>query len=251
MMLTGKNAIVYGAAGPIGTAVAKAFAAEGAKVCLAGRTAGTLDRVADEIRAAGGTAETGVVDALDERSVDDHADAVAAEAGSIDISFNLIGHQQFFGTPLVEMSVADVEAPVTAMLRTFYLTSRAAARHMINQGSGVILTFGGYGEPSANLGGFQAGFGAVEALRRSLALELGTHGIRVLTLQTGGIPEAVPDDFPEKAARAIAEDTARRTMLKRAATLSDVGAVAVFAASDLAAAMTGTALNLTAGAVVD
>jgi 3-oxoacyl-[acyl-carrier protein] reductase len=247
MMLTGKNAIVYGAAGPIGTAVAKAFAAEGATVHLAGRTAKTLERLADEIRATGGAAETAVVDALDERSVDEHADTV----GTIDISFNLIGHQQFFGTPLVEMSAAEIEAPVLSMLRTFYLTSRAAARHMIEQGSGVILTFGGYGDPAANLGGFQVGFGAVEALRRGLALELGPHGIRVITLQTGGIPEAVPADFPEKAAKAIAADTARRTMLKRAATLADVGSVAAFAASDQARSITGTSLNLTAGAVVN
>jgi 3-oxoacyl-[acyl-carrier protein] reductase len=247
MMLTGKNAIVYGAAGPIGTAVAKAFAAEGATVHLAGRTLEKLDRLAAEIRDAGGTAETAVVDALDEASVDQHAD----EVGTIDISFNLIGHRQFFGTPLVDMSLEDFELPVATMPRTFYLTSRAAARHMIKQGSGVILTFGGYGDPAANLGGFQVGFGAVEALRRTLALELGQHGIRVLTLQTGGIPEAQPADFPEKAAQAIAEDTARRTMLKRAATLADVGAVAVFAASDQARTLTGTALNLTAGAVVN
>lgn len=247
MMLTGKNAIVYGAAGPIGTAVAKAFAADGATVHLAGRTPEKLDQLAAEIRAAGGTVETAVVDALDEASVDEHAQAV----GTVDISFNLIGHRQFFGTPLVDMDLADVELPITTMVRTFYLTSRAAARQMIKQGSGVILTFGGYGDPSANLGGFQVGFGAVEALRRTLAVELGQHGIRVLTLQTGGIPEAVPADFPAKAAEAIAKDTARRTMLKRAATLSDVGAVAVFAASDQARALTGTALNLTVGAVVN
>lgn len=247
MMLTDKHAIVYGAAGPIGSAVAQAFAAEGATVHLAGRTAERLERVADEIRAAGGTADVAVVDALDEKSVDEHAEAV----GRIDISFNLIGHQQFFGTPLVDMPLADFEQPITTMVRTFYLTSRAAARRMIPQGSGVILTFGGYGEPAANLGGFQVGFGAVEALRRALALELGQHGIRVLTLQTNGIPEAVPADFPEKAAQAIAKHTADSTMLKRAATLSDVGALAAFAASDLARSITGTALNLTAGAVVN
>ena len=247
MMLTGKNAIVYGAAGPIGSAVAKAFAAEGATVQLAGRTAEKLDRVAGEIRAAGGVARTAVVDALDEKSVDEHAEAV----GTVDISFNLIGHRQFFGTPLVDMTLADFELPVTTMLRTFFLTSRAAARQMIKQGSGVILTFGGYGDPAANLGGFQVGFGAVEALRRSLALELGPHGIRVLTLQTNGIPEAIPDDFPEKARQAISKQTAADTMLKRAATLSDVASVAVFAASDQSRALTGTALNLTAGAVVN
>lgn len=247
MMLTGKNAIVYGAAGPIGSAVAKAFAAEGATVHLTGRTQKTLDQVADEIRAAGGQAETGVVDALDEKSVDEHAAAV----GRIDISFNLIGHRQFFGKPLVEMSLEDFELPVATALRTFYLTSRAAARQMIKQGSGVILTFGGYGDPMANLGGFQVGFGAVEALRRSLACELGPHGIRVLTLQTAGIPESNPDTYPEDLRRALEKDTAARTMLKRAATLSDVGAVAVFAASDQARALTGTALNLTVGAVVN
>jgi 3-oxoacyl-[acyl-carrier protein] reductase len=247
MMLDGKTAIVYGAAGPIGSAVAKSFAAEGAVVHLAGRTQKTLDQVADEIRAAGGHAETAVVDALDEKSVDEHAEKV----GRIDISFNLIGQTQFFGTPLVEMSLEDFELPVATALRTFYLTSRAAARQMIKQGSGVILTFGGYGDPMANLGGFQVGFGAVEALRRSLACELGPHGIRVLTLQTAGIPESNPDTYPEDFRRALERDTAARTMLKRAATLSDVGAVAVFAASDQARALTGTALNLTVGAVVN
>lgn len=116
MMLTDKQAIVYGAAGPIGGAVAKTFAAEGATVHLAGRTAERLERVADEIRRAGGKAETGIVDALDERSVDEHAAAV----GRIDISFNLIGHKQYFGTPLVDMPLADVEEPVRNMFRTFY-----------------------------------------------------------------------------------------------------------------------------------
>ena len=247
MMLTGKQAVVYGATGPIGGAVARRFAAEGATVHLAGRTAETLERLAGEIRAAGGKAETAVVDALDERSVDDHA----ATLDRIDISFNLIGHKQYFGTPLVDMSLADVEEPVRNMLRTFYLTSRAAARTMIEQKSGVILTFGGYGDPAANLGAFQVGFGAVEALRRSLARELGPHGIRVITLQTNGIPESNPDTYPEDFRREVAEHTAAQTMLNRAATLADVAAAATFAASDQAASITGTAINLTAGAFVN
>jgi 3-oxoacyl-[acyl-carrier protein] reductase len=114
----------------------------------------------------------------------------------------------------------------------------------------VILTFGGYGDPAANLGAFQVGFGAVEALRRSLARELGVHGIRVITLQTNGIPESNPDTYPEDFRREVAEQTAAQTMLNRAATLADVGAAAAFAASDRAASITGSALNLTAGAVV-
>jgi NAD(P)-dependent dehydrogenase (short-subunit alcohol dehydrogenase family) len=246
MMLDGKQAIVYGAAGPIGSAVATGFAAAGATVHLAGRTAASLEKVAETIRAAGGTASCAVVDAQDERSVDEHAAAV----GRIDISFNLIGTEQFFGKPLVELSLAEVEQPVREMFRTYYLTSRAAARQMITQRSGVILSFGGDGPPTANLGSFQAGFGAVEALRRSLAVELGAHGIRVLTLQTNGIPEALPSSFPESVRREIAETTAGATMLNRAATLADVAAVAAFAASDRAAALTGSVINLTAGAVV-
>ncbi|GAA1612424.1 MULTISPECIES: SDR family NAD(P)-dependent oxidoreductase [Kribbella] len=247
MMLNGKHAIVYGAAGPIGGAVARAFAREGATVHVVGRTVEPLDRLAGEIRAAGGTAEVAVVDALDEQAVDRHA----AVLDRIDISFNLIGHKQYFGTPLIDMSLADVEEPVRNMLRTFYLTSRAAARRMIEQRSGVILTFGGYGDPAANLGGFQVGFGAVEALRRSLARELGQYGIRAVTLQTNGIPESNPDTYPEDFRREVAEHTAAATMLNRAATLADVAAAATFAASDHAASFTGTALNLTAGAVVN
>jgi 3-oxoacyl-[acyl-carrier protein] reductase len=249
MLLDGKTAVIYGGGGSIGGAVARAFAREGATVFLTGRTLERLEEVAKEIRSAGGVAETAQVDALDERAVDEHADAVAAEAGAIDISFNLISHGDVQGTPLVEMALEDFERPVHTALRTTFLTSRAAARHLIPQGSGVILMFGGYGDPMPDLGGLQVAFQALEALGRNLACELGPHGIRVVTLQTGGIPESIPEgrDWPE----AITEAIERKTMLKRAATLEDVGNVAAFAASDLARTMTATALNITCGAQVD
>ena len=92
MLLEDKNAVIYGAEGSIGRAVARAFAREGAKVYLAGRTLESLEEVAQEIRSAGGVAETAQVDAMDERAVDEHADAVAASAGGIDVSFNLISY---------------------------------------------------------------------------------------------------------------------------------------------------------------
>src|SRR5207253_5606872 len=92
MLLENKVAVIYGAGGPIGGAVARAFAREGARVFLAGRTRAKLDTVADAIRATGGVADTAVVDALDERTVDAYVDAVVAQAGSIDISFNLISY---------------------------------------------------------------------------------------------------------------------------------------------------------------
>ncbi|MEA2589145.1 MAG: 3-oxoacyl-[acyl-carrier protein] reductase [Actinomycetota bacterium] len=92
MLLEDKTAVIYGGGGAIGGAVAPAFAREGAAVFFAGRTLERLEGVAKEIRSAGGVAETAQVDALDERAVDEHADAVAATAGAIDISFNLISH---------------------------------------------------------------------------------------------------------------------------------------------------------------
>lgn len=92
MLLEGKNALIYGGGGSIGGAVARVFAREGARVFLAGRTLAPLERVAEEIRSSGGVAETAEVDALDERAVDEHADAVAERAGGIDVSFNLISY---------------------------------------------------------------------------------------------------------------------------------------------------------------
>src|SRR6202048_3670292 len=251
MLLEGKTAVIYGGGGAIGSAVGRAFAREGARVFLAGRAPARLEEVANEIRAAGGLAETAQLDALDEQAVDEHADAVAAKAGGIDISFNLISHGDVQGTPLAEMALEDFERPVITALRTMFLTSRAAARHMIRQGSGVIMAFGGYGDPMSgyNLGGLQVAFQAMEALRRNLASELGPHGIRVVTLQTNGVPESIPEGFEGR--EAITEAIEQRTMLNRAATLEDVGNVAAFAASDWARTMTATKLNITAGAQVD
>ena len=146
-MLKDKNAVIYGGGGSIGGAVARAFAREGANVFLAGRTRAKLEEVSDEIRSSGGEAETAQVDALDGRAVDGHADAVAASAGGIDISFNLISHGDVHGTPMAEMDLADYARSVVTAVRTTFLTWRAAARHMIRQGSGVILAFGGSGDP--------------------------------------------------------------------------------------------------------
>src|SRR5215213_341679 len=199
MLLENKNAVIYGAGGAIGGAVARAFASEGAKVHLAGRTLESLEEAAEEIRSAGGVAETAQVDAIDETAVNQHADAVAASAGGIDISFNLISVGDVQGTPLAEMPLEDFERPIMTAVRTQFLTSRAAARHMISQGSGVILFFGGYGDPAPDsddfLGGFQVALNAMESLRRQLASELGAHGIRAVTLQTGGVPETIPESF--------------------------------------------------------
>jgi 3-oxoacyl-[acyl-carrier protein] reductase len=149
------------------------------------------------------------------------------------------------------MPLQDFERPVMTAVRAQFLTSRAAARHMISQGSGVILFFGGYGDPVPDyyIGGFQVALNAIESLRRQLASELGGHGIRAVTLQTGGVPETIPKSFDVR--EGITEGIVGQTMLKRAATLEDVGNVAAFAASDHARTMTATALNISCGAIVD
>lgn len=251
MLLRNRNAVIYGGGGAIGSAVARAFAREGARVHLAGRTRGSLDEAAESVRAAGGLADTDQVDALDEAAVDRFTDAVVERAGSLDISFSLISFGEVQGIPLTEISLADFERPVHNAVRAMFLTSRSAARHMIRQKSGVILAFGGYGDPPREhrLGGFQVAFGAMESLRRNLAAELGPHGIRVLTLQTGGVPDTLPESADYR--DAVTSEIDGHTLLGRAASLDDVGSVAVFAASDMARSMTATALNITGGSVVD
>ncbi|MEJ6550847.1 SDR family NAD(P)-dependent oxidoreductase [Corynebacterium sp. USCH3] len=253
MLLNGKNAVIYGGYGQVGRAVAHGLAAEGAVIHLTGRSRAKLDEVAVGIRAAGGTVHTAVVDALDEDRVTAHAEEVVESAGSIDISFNAISLGDVHGTPLAEMTVEAFERPVVTSARTMFLTTRAAARHMVRQRSGVLLFFGGDDghDPMRDyyIGGFQVAIGLVDTLRRQLAAELGPYGVRAVTLQTGGITETMPED--DRELQAIASMIADKTMLKRAATFSDVGAVAAFVCSDKARSITAASINITAGAVAD
>src|SRR5215213_1607653 len=130
MILENKNAVIYGGGGAIGSAVARAFAREGARVFLVGRTREKLDTVAEKIRSAGGMAEVAEVDALDERAVDEHADAVAASAGSIDITFNitfnLVTRGDVQGISLIDMATDDLLRAVVDGLRSNFITARAA-----------------------------------------------------------------------------------------------------------------------------
>ena len=249
MLLDNKVAVIYGAGGAIGGAVARAFAREGATVFLAGRTKAKLDTVASDIHAQGGTTEATVVDALDEQAVDAYVDSVAMQAGHIDISFNVIGVGDV-QKPLPEISVEDFLQPITNAMRTQFLTTRAAARHMVQRRLGVILTFGGGGPQTLpGLGGFKIALDAIEGLRRQWAVELGPHGIRVVTLKTGGIPESIPVTDPER--EEIIASLLPSTLLRRTATLADVGNVAAWVASDQARTLTSTEVNISCGAIVD
>jgi NAD(P)-dependent dehydrogenase (short-subunit alcohol dehydrogenase family) len=258
MLLENKNAVIYGAGGGLGGGVAKAFARHGARVFLTGRTRDKLDEVASEITAAGGQAEVAVVDALDEQAVDDHARATASQAGSIDVSFNLISRGDVQGIPLADMATADFLRAITTGITTNFITARAAARHMIEQGSGVILALNsGSAHGSPMMGSTGPADATIDTFIRNLAAEVGPHGVRVLGLWTAGVPETLSPDklaavnsdlhLDDAAFQGLLDGLDHMRMLRRSPRLAQVADVAAFLASDQSAAITGTFVNVTGG----
>ena len=253
MNLQNKNAVIYGAGGSLGGAVAKAMAREGAKMFLTGRHPDSVQKTADEIIASGGSAEVDTVDALNEDAIKRHLDKVVKKAGRIDISYNAIGIPVKQNIPLVDLSVDDYVNPITMTMQTQFLTATAAGRVMIKQRSGVILTLtatpGGIGYPYT--GGFAPACTALENLTKSLASELGVYGIRVVNIRSGGSPDSrifkeAIESHPvemQKALRGMKADT----MLKALPLMNDIANTAVFLSSDLAGKITGVTIDLTAG----
>ena len=258
-LLEGKTAIIYGGGGAIGSGVARSFAREGARVFLAGRKREALDAVAKDITAAGGSAEVTILDALDENAVDLHVQEVASKAGRIDVSFNLITRGDVQGIPLVDMTTDDLLRAVVTGLKSSFLTARAAGRQMVKQGSGVILHLN-----SASGAGAMAGMGstgpadaATEAFMRYLAAELGPHGIRVCGIWTAGVADTLTREKLTAVAGANAPEPqaaidmiAAASALRRAPRLADVADAAAFLASDRAAGITGSIVNVTSGLVL-
>jgi NAD(P)-dependent dehydrogenase (short-subunit alcohol dehydrogenase family) len=263
-ILQGKHAVIFGASGSIGTAIAKEFAAEGAEVYLAGRTKASLETVAEQIRAAGGKALTTAVDALDDTGVNRYLDEVAKQVGKIDILVDLTGplaSEYGNGKVAVELTVDEFMAPLTTIVRSHFITARAAARHMIKQKSGVIIFVTGSPArphvPGATAIG--AAFGAIENLTGNLAFEVSPLGVRVVCLRTVANVDSRPiqETMEFVAARmnitkeqAIGQ-VALSNFLKVPATVNDTANAAVLIASDRARMMTGTVVNASAGAALD
>ena len=262
--LKGKHAVVFGAAGSFGSAVAKEFAAEGADVYLSGRSKSSLEAVAAHITADGGRAHVAVVDAEDATAVDAYVDGIAKEAGTIDVVFNAVGPRlkdYGGGKSAMELTVDEFMVPLTRLVRSQFITSRAAARHMVEQRSGVIIFVTGsparpHGPGATAIG---AAFGAIENLTRNLAQDISPSGVRVVCLRTAATPETrtiqdlraamtaamnIPD---EQVLRTLAD----MTLLKVSPTVPDMARAAAFVASDHARMMTGTVLNASAGATID
>jgi NAD(P)-dependent dehydrogenase (short-subunit alcohol dehydrogenase family) len=262
-MLQDKVAVIYGAGGAIGGAVARAFASEGAKVFLTGRLRGPVEAVAQDIVSAGGFAAAAEVDAVDEQAVDRHLESVIERAGRVDISFNAIGipNAKIVGVPLVDLAAEQFSLAVMAYTTSYFLTARLAARHMIPKRSGVIMTVTALHARTglALVGGYGPAQAAKEALTRHLSAELAPQGIRVIGLRPQGMPETrtIKEAF-EPRAEALGmtwdqfqEFLAGRTHPRRLMTLSEMADVAAFMASDKASGMTGTTVNLTMGSLDD
>jgi 3-oxoacyl-[acyl-carrier protein] reductase len=253
MILQNKNAIIYGAGGSLGGAVARALAGAGARVFLTGRNLSSVQKVQHEILASGGSAEADEVDAFDEKAIKFHLEKMVHKAGTIDISFNAVGIDLVQGIPLVEMTAAAFVNPVTSTLQTRFLTATISARVMMKQRSGVILSLtatpGGIGYPYT--AGFAPACCAVECLSANLAAELGIYGIRVVNIRSGGSPDskvfkdAVAGN-PEGMALVLSQMQGD-TMLKKLPLMVDIANVAVFLASDMAGSITGVTVDVTAG----
>ncbi len=254
MLLQDKVCMIHGAGGAIGGAVARTFAREGARLFLSGRNLASAEAVASEIVAAGGRAEAAQVDAFDERAVERHTAGVADKAGRIDAVLNAVGFKVVQGIPLIDLAPADFAAPIANWTTTQFLTARAAARHMVQKRSGVILTLSA--SPArlaiASTGGFGVACAAIEGLTRTLAAELSPQGVRVVCIRPHRIGDTLgPDpDFPlgRDEFRSLIESM---TLLKRLPTLDEVAKTAAFLASDGAAAISGAVANLTCGMSVD
>lgn len=260
-MLKDKVAVIYGAGGAVGGAVARAFGGEGTNLFLTGRLRAPVEAVAKDIVSAGGSAEAAEVDALDEQAVDRHLQSVIDKAGRVDISFNAVGipDTKIVGVPLIELEVEQFSLPITAYATSYFLTARLAARRMVANKSGVIMTVtalpsrmgtplnGGYGPAQA----------AKEALTRELSAELAPQGIRVVGLRPNGMPEtdSLNEVFEAKVSGLTWEQwqelLASRTHARRLMTLEEMANMAVFMASDKASGMTGTTVNLSMGTLDD
>lgn len=251
--LKGKRAVIFGAAGSIGGALAREFVAQGAEVFLSGRTKSRVQAIAKELDPTGRSAHAAEVDALDEQAVNAYLDSIVREAGRIDVVVNAIGPLAAAygaGMPAVELTTEQFMVPLTTVVRSQFITAAAAARQMSRQGAGVILFITGSPARPHTEGAIAIGaaFAAIENMTRHLAIELGAAGIRPVCLRSSAMPDTatIKDVLATIAAAtgATPEDAANllsgSTMLHLSPQASDTAKVAAFLASDQARTITGT-----------
>jgi NAD(P)-dependent dehydrogenase (short-subunit alcohol dehydrogenase family) len=184
-------------------------------------------------------------------------------AGRVDVSFNAVGFcdRDILGTPLTELDADAFVRPITAYARSYFLTARAAARRMLPNRSGVIMTVTALPARMGSVlnGGYGASGAAKEALTRDLSAELAPQGIRVVGLRPHGLPDTATlrEAFEAKAERSglsweeFEAYITGTSHTHRAMTADEVARTAAFVASDGASGLTGTIVNLSMGRLDD
>jgi len=244
--LKNKVAVVFAASGEIAGAVARSFAQHGAKVHVTGRNLTAVKALADEIKAGGGQAEAGKVDALNETEIETYLQKVVADNGKLDVVFNGIGsyyRDAGSGTPSTIVTFEQFLNPLQRICGSQFLTSRVAAKHMIQSGSeGTILLFNASmaRTKTPNMAGFGSACAAIEGLTRIMAAEFGKNGIKVTCICSSAIYEShkiseMIHDFSQQAGVSTEDMTSQYKkfdILKSGLTLKQVAETAAFLASE-------------------
>lgn len=243
MLMEGKTALVTGASRGIGRAIAKEFAAQGAKVALCARSVDALQALAAEIEDAGGAAAVFALDVSDSDSVKGVVDAVTERFGGLDVLVNNAGITR--DGLLARMKDDAWDDVLNTNLRgAFYLT-RAAAKTMMRQRSGKIINISSVVGLTGNAG--QANYAASKAgligMTRSVAKELGSRNIQVNAIAPGFIVTDMTDSLPE----ALKEQLLKQIPLGRMGQPEEIANVAAFLASDRSDYITGQVIAVCGG----
>jgi len=246
MILKNKVAVVFAASGAIAGAVASAMAQKGARVYVSGRDLASVAPLAEAIQQAGGWAEAVQTDALNEAEIDALFQKIVADQGRVDIVFNGIGlrpSQNQYGTPSSLLTLENFLKPITTIAGSQFLTSRIAARYMIEtQSQGTILTLTSSLSRSKIpfMAGVTSASTAIEGLTRVLAAEYGMFGIKVICLNPTALTETrTIRETNQASAQTMgipAEELTRQLsqgyLLQKSPTLTEVGNFAAFLVSD-------------------
>ncbi|MBW4043756.1 3-oxoacyl-[acyl-carrier-protein] reductase [Acidipila rosea] len=241
--LEGRTAFVTGASQGIGRACAIALAQAGAKIALAARNQARLDEVAAEITAAGGIAQTFLLDVASEDSIKAAAKAAVAHFGTVEILVNNAGITR--DTLLLRMKRADWDDVLTTNLTGAFLVSQALLSPMLKARWGRIINISSVVGETGQAG--QTNYAASKAgligFTKAMAREVASRGITVNAVAPGFIETAMTHVLDEKQKQAMLT----QIPLGRPGTESDVAGAVTFLASEAAAYITGHVLDVNGG----